>query len=120
MMPLTNRRILVVEDEYMLAQDMLLELQDAGAVVIGPEPSVARALMRINEETTIDAVVLDVNLGGEQAFPVADALVAKRIPFVLASGYDDDAMTSRYPDAVNCAKPFSFRTLMRSLEAVLP
>lgn len=118
-MALTNCRILVVEDEYLLAQDLLMELEDAGAIVIGPEASVGCALTRISEEARIDAVVLDLNLGGESAFPVADALIAKNIPFVFATGYEDKAVNSRYPDALNCPKPFSFRILKRSLEAVL-
>lgn len=118
-MPLTNCRILVVEDEYLLAQDLLLELEDAGAVVIGPEPSVSCALRRIAAEAVIDAVVLDVNLGGESAFPIADMLLTRKIPFVFATGYHDDIVTGRYPGAVNCAKPFSFHQLKRSLETVL-
>ncbi|MDQ1156008.1 DNA-binding response OmpR family regulator [Sphingomonas sp. SORGH_AS 950] len=119
-MPLTNRRILIVEDEYMLAQDLQLELEEAGAIVIGPEASVPSALSRIEQEDRIDAVILDVNLGGQFAFPVADALTARHIPFIFASGYEDDVVKSRYPDVVNCAKPFVARQLLHSLENVLP
>lgn len=118
-MPLTNRRILIVEDEYMLAHDLQLELEDAGAIVIGPEASVACALARIEKEDRIDAVVLDVNLGGQLAFPVADALSAQHIPFIFASGYEDDVVKSRYPNVVNCAKPFVSRQLLHSLEHIL-
>lgn len=118
-MALTHCRILVVEDEYMIARDLLMELEDAGAIGIGPEPSVAGALVRIRDEARIDAAVLDVNLCGESAFPVADALIARSVPFIFASGYEDDEMTRRYPGVVNCAKPFIFRSLKRSLEAVL-
>ncbi|MCT8003387.1 response regulator [Sphingomonas sanguinis] len=118
-MPLTNYRILVVEDEYMLAQGLRSELEDAGAVVIGPEPSVACALTCIAREDRIDAVVLDVNLGGEMAFPVADELSARQIPFLFASGYGDDVIKNRYPGVVNCAKPFVSRQLLRSLKSIL-
>ncbi|MDZ7281315.1 response regulator [Sphingomonas sanguinis] len=118
-MPLTNRRILIVEDEYMLARDLQLELEEAGAIVIGSEASVRSALSRIEQEERIDAVILDVNLGGQFAFPVADALNARQIPFIFASGYEDDVVKSRYPGVVNCAKPFVSRRLLHSLENVL-
>ena len=65
-MALTNRHILIVEDEYMLAQDFMMDLEDAGAIVVGPEPSLASALTRISEEGRIEAVVLDVNLDGDR------------------------------------------------------
>lgn len=118
-MSLTDRRILVVEDEYFLAQNLLAELEEAGAVVIGPEATVADALQRIGVEPWIDAAVLDVNLAGEEAFPIADLLLTRAIPFVFASGYDAGLITLRYPGVVNCTKPFVFRHIKRSLEAVL-
>ncbi len=118
-MTLTDRRILIIEDEFMLAQDIQWELEDAGAVVIGPKASVASALELLDHETDIDAVVLDVNLRGEEVFPVADALCARSIPFIFASGYADEVITARYPDAINCPKPFTSGSLLRSLEAAL-
>jgi DNA-binding NtrC family response regulator len=118
-LPLDDCRILVVEDEYMLACDLRQELEDAGAVVVGPEPSVARALSRISNEGRIDAAVLDVNLGGESAFPIADALAAEGIPFVFASGYGDDAVATRYPGTVNCSKPLNMAALLTSLEQAM-
>lgn len=117
-MPITNRRILIVEDEYLLAQDLQLELEHAGAVVVGPEASVAAALARIDEEAHIDAAILDVNLGGEWAFGVAETLRARQIPFVFASGYENDVMKGRFPEVRNCAKPFIVHDLMQSLEAI--
>lgn len=118
-MPLDDCRILVVEDEYMLARDLRRELEDAGAVVIGPEPSVERALSRIASEARIDAAVLDVNLAGEAAFPIADALIAKHTPFVFVTGYGEDATTKRYPGVVSCGKPLDVPTLLSALERVL-
>ena len=79
-------RILVVEDEALVA--MLVEdaLEDAGFGVIGPVRSVAQALETLESESP-DAAVLDLNLAGENSVAVADALVARRIPFVVATGY---------------------------------
>ncbi|EQB17794.1 response regulator [Novosphingobium lindaniclasticum] len=117
-MTLSHRRILVVEDEYMLAMDLRRDLEDAGAEVIGPEPSVARALSRIPSETKIDAAVLDVNLGDEEAFPVADELTARGIPFVFATGYGDDAVALRFPGVTTCSKPLDVQAMLRVLETL--
>lgn len=111
-MPLHHRHILVVEDEYMLAFALQADLEEAGAVVLGPEPSVSRALSRIDREARIDAALLDINLRGEMAFPVADALAARHIPFLFASGYDHRMIGDRYPGIDLCHKPFSKRVLL--------
>ncbi len=81
-----ERRILVVEDEALVA--MLVEdaLVDAGFAVLGPARSVAQALEMLRAETP-DAAVLDLNLGGENSLSVADALAARGIPFLVATGY---------------------------------
>lgn len=118
-MRLTDCKVLVVEDDFMLAQGIQWALEDAGAVVIGPVASVASALKRINEELMIDAAVLDVNLGGEISFPVADALSGRGIPFVFASGCEDDAATGRYPGVLRCIKPFTSGNLLKSLEVAI-
>lgn len=118
MVDVAGYHILVVEDEYMLAEDLRTELEDAGAVVIGPEPSVSRAAARVADEQRIDFAVLDVNLGGETVFPVADALQARRVPFVFATGYEEQILGDRYPGAVRCDKPVDFRDLLRALKRV--
>ncbi|WP_261404766.1 response regulator [Chenggangzhangella methanolivorans] len=84
---LKGLRILLVEDEAMIAmlvEDMLL---DGGAEVVGPAGGVKAALAVIAETDAIDGALLDVNLGGEQSFEVADALAARNIPFVFVTGY---------------------------------
>ena len=118
-MPIDGRHVLVVEDEYMLALDLRQELEDAGAIVIGPEPSVERALARVASAPRIDAAVLDVNLGDEKSFSVADELRARNIPFIFASGYGDDAVATRFPDVTNCSKPLSIPALLSELEKAM-
>ena len=117
-MALDDQRILVVEDEYMLAMDLKQDLEDASAVVIGPEPSVARAISRIASEPRIDAAVLDMNLDGEEVSAVADELLARGIPFIFASGYGDDAVATRFPGVATCSKPLNMRALLRALEGL--
>jgi len=85
-MAATERRILVVEDEALVA--MLVEdaLLDAGFVVIGPARTVSQALEMLKADPP-DAAVLDLNLGGENSLSVAEALTARGIPFLVATGY---------------------------------
>ena len=112
---LTDKRVLVVEDEYFLMEDLCRDLQDASAVVVGPAPSVQRALALIKAEPAIDAAILDVNLGGEMAFPVADALLRRECPFVFTTGYSDSILSLRYPDVPRVEKPTEFRHLAKAL-----
>ena len=116
---LKNRRILVVEDRYMLADDLRRCLEKAGAVVIGPAPTVEQALSLVAGEPELGAAVLDVNLGGEAVFPVADALIARNIPFVFATGYGEEALQGRYAEVPRCDKPVEIRSVARALAAAI-
>ena len=113
--PLRDRRILVVEDEYLIAMNLQDGLENVGSVVLGPVPSVEKAIKKIESEPHIDAAVLDVNLGGALAYPVADLLVARKIPFVFTSGYEDDVLRSRYAQIKNCPKPYLFHAMEEAL-----
>ena len=112
---LRDRRILVVEDEYLIAMNLQDGLENVGSVVLGPVPSVEKAIKKIESEPHIDAAVLDVNLGGELAYPVADLLVARNIPFVFTSGYEDNVLQNRYAQVKNCPKPYLFRAIEEAL-----
>ncbi|RDI53594.1 response regulator [Microvirga subterranea] len=112
---LRGRRILVVEDEYMMADDLQYDLEKAGAKVVGPVPSVADALRLLATEDAIDGAILDVNLRGEKAYPVADVLRDRGIPFVLATGYEQWALPGAYKDVPRCEKPVDLRHLARTL-----
>ena len=112
---LRDRRILVVEDEYLIAATLSDQLEDAGSIVLGPVPSVDKAIKIIDSESQIDAAVLDVNLGGVLAYAVADMLIAKKIPFVFTSGYEDNVLRSRYSQVKNCLRPYQFRAMEAAL-----
>lgn len=78
--------VLVVEDEMILAMELQAWLEDLGYRVMGPFPTVHRALAHLETEKP-DAALLDVNVGGERVTPVARVLRAAGVPFVLVTGY---------------------------------
>ncbi|PDT20973.1 response regulator [Rhizobium hidalgonense] len=100
----SGKRILIVEDEYFLADETRRKLEDLGAIVVGPTANVRHALDLINQEP-IDAAILDICLGDELVFAVADELEARDINFVFATGYDLSDIPVRYRGFALCEKP---------------
>ena len=113
-----GRRILVVEDEYLVAEDVRRWLQGQGAEVIGPASRVARAHSLIASER-IDAAVLDVHVAGELVFPAADALHERRIPFLFMSGFGRSIVPRRFSHVQLLEKPLSVETLLQALTGLL-
>jgi len=117
---LADRRILVVEDEYILARQLVRALTQEGAVVLGPVPDVARALAMVADGPgEIDVAILDVNLVGEKVYPVADALLDQGVPFLFASGYDADEGDPRFATIRHLVKPLMMKSLVAALIATL-
>jgi DNA-binding NtrC family response regulator len=117
---LSGRAILAVEDDYLVAADLACALEDAGALVVGPLPSVQEAIDLLESNaSTVDAAVIDINLGGERAYPLADALALRGIPFVFATGYDVSAIPPQYAAAPRCEKPLDKKRLLKLLETSL-
>ncbi len=116
---LRDCRILIVEDEYSLADELGTELGDAGAVVLGPVGDVEEALDLVRSEPTIDGGILDVNLGGEMIFPAADLLVERGVPFVFTTGYDESVIPTRFADIVRCEKPINIRRVTQVIGRVI-
>ncbi len=112
---LSGLAILVVEDDYHLAEELCLGLGEVGARVLGPASSVATALELLAAHPSPDGAVMDVNLNGEFSWPVVDALLACRVPVLLASGYDDAAIPARYTHLPRCEKPFTLSRLTARL-----
>lgn len=113
--PLDGRRVLIVEDEYLIAMEVKRWLQRAGAEVVGPVPSVERALALI-EDGALDAAVLDLNLGErETALPIADRLGARGVPHLFATGDVQVARGSGYEDRPRLDKPFREDELVRAV-----
>src|SRR5262245_13179074 len=94
--------ILVVEDEYLLADALRIELNAAEANVLGPVGTVKAALSLIRSGQRLDGAILDINLGGQMAFAVADLLIECSVPFVFTTGYDQSAIPERFATIVRC------------------
>jgi CheY-like chemotaxis protein len=111
-------RVLLVEDENLVA--MLLEdmLADLGHSVIGPVARLKKALEMARREE-IDLAILDVNINGEQAYPVAEALTARGIPFVFSTGYGEQGLPPQYRGHPTLQKPFQQQDLEELLAIVL-
>lgn len=110
---LQSRRILVVEDDYLIAGALTESLLEAGATVVGPAASVAEAIAVIDREARLDAAVLDINLGAEDVFPVAAVLQQRGVPFVFATGYDRWIIPDRYASVRKLDKPIDMRAVAR-------
>ncbi|HUL88777.1 MAG TPA: response regulator [Pseudolabrys sp.] len=107
-------RVLVVEDEYlirMLLEDMLEELGYAVAAAVGTI-SEAREIATNGE---FNAAILDVNLDGQEIYPIADILAKRRLPFVFVTGYGERSLPEPYRGRPALQKPFQAEQLKRTL-----
>jgi DNA-binding LytR/AlgR family response regulator len=100
-----------------VAQVVIDLLENAGAEVIGPIGSVNEALSLIADNNQrFDGAVLDVNLRGSKSYPIADALAARSIKFVFATGYGADALDAQYRRYPRCEKPFDQTALIAAFD----
>ncbi|MBB5712519.1 response regulator [Sphingomonas xinjiangensis] len=112
---LQGRTILVVEDEYLLVEDLCSELEDWKATIVGPAATVQEGLRLLRDTEQLDGAILDVNLRGEHVFPLADELMARGVPFVFTTGYDASAIPSRFNKVSRCEKPVQISQVVRSI-----
>jgi DNA-binding response OmpR family regulator len=112
---LTGRRVLIVEDDYFLADELRAEFQQAGAEVVGPVGRVREALDLVERDEPIHAAVLDISVAGEMVFDVADALRARNVPFVFTTGYDAETIPAAYATVRRYEKPIDPATIGKAL-----
>lgn len=103
----SGRRVLVVEDESLVA--MLLEtiLSDMGCEIVGPASNVQDGLRVASQATALDAALLDVNVAGQKVFPIAEALKARGVPFVFSTGYGESGLPEIWRGNPTIQKPFT-------------
>ena len=116
---LQGRRVLVIEDESLVA--MLLEtiLDDMGCSVIGPESNIDDGLRSAMGEASLDAALLDDNVAGREVFPVAEALRARGVPFVFSTGYGEAGLPDHWRGHPTIQKPFTEGAIRDALMKVM-
>ncbi len=112
-------RILLVEDEVLIALHIADALEDGGFTVIGPCQTVAQALRLLATPDCCDAVVLDANLRDESALPVATTLKSLAIPFIVTTGYDRSQLRGELAAAPLLSKPLRTDDLIEQLQRLL-
>jgi CheY-like chemotaxis protein len=115
---LANRSILVVEDEVIVAYDLVGIIEQAEGVVVGPAHCVKDGLSRL-DNGPIDVALLDVNLNGELVFGLADALEERHIPFVFLSGHSKDMTPARHRGHCLLNKPCNAPGVVRALSEAI-
>jgi len=115
---LSGVRVLIVEDEALLALEMQELLQSAGSTIIGTFSDLTRAGQAARRES-IDVAVLDTNLNGEMVYPLADDLLVRGIPFVFVTGYGTSNLPERFRSMPQVAKPFDPASLTNELQRMV-
>ncbi|HUU66252.1 MAG TPA: response regulator [Methyloceanibacter sp.] len=111
---MTAHPILVVEDEFLIALDIVAALEQGGIAVVGPASTVGEALTTI-ESGPLRGALLDAHLAGEPAGRIADALAARGIPFAFVSGYGRESLPPAHREAPLVRKPFTDQELLAAI-----
>ena len=115
---LTGQRILVVEDEYFVASDITQALEEAGAQVIGPCRTEDAAQAELKRASP-DAVLLDVRLGPQPSFALAEQVAGRALPFLFITGLAPDVIPAGYKNVPRLAKPVSPRKVVEAVAQLL-
>lgn len=115
-----GRRLLVIEDDYFWADEVRRALEEAGATVLGPVASIETAMALLQLEPELDAAILDLGLRGVQAYGVADWLLARRVPILIITGYEAEALPPAYAALPRLEKPASTAAVLTAVEALFP
>ncbi len=112
-------RILVVEDEALIALELNSGLSNLGWTVLGPAASLDEGMRMVDQTQDLIAAVLDVNLDGRSVYPLAQVLQDRNIPFVFCTGYDVVDLDGRFKDAPVMHKPVDISLLDRKLTGLI-
>ena len=117
--PLSGCHILIVEDEFLIADDIAAMLREAGADVIGLAASLPEGMRLAADTERIDAAVLNIDLNGETVFPLADELQARRVRMLFLTGYDESNIPDNYAAIPRCGKPTGPASVINELLQLL-
>ncbi|RZJ98040.1 MAG: response regulator [Novosphingobium sp.] len=116
---LLGKRVLIVEDEAMVALELQYAFEDEGAEIVGPAQTLARALATVSQDHEIDVALLDVDLAGENIYPVADLLRQRGVPFAFHTGHGSRSeIGALFPGATTFMKPALPEALIEHLAGI--
>jgi DNA-binding response OmpR family regulator len=113
-------RVMVVEDEFIIADEIAAILEDSGHEVIGPFGSIEQAAAGLSAADTPDCAILDANLRGKSSVPLAERLRELDVPFCLCTGYRSDDLRAIFGEVPVLQKPVNARALTAVIEAMRP
>lgn len=114
---LLGKRVLIVEDEALLAMELQFAFEDEGAEVVGPAMSLESAMAFAATAEEIDVAVLDVDIAGREVYPVAAVLQQRGIPFIFHTAHGSRMeLSAMFPGAATCTKPAMPDTLVIHLQ----
>lgn len=108
---LTGTVVLLVEDDYLVADALRAALEEEGMLVAGPYPSISSAARALDTEERVDVALLDVHLNNERVFPLADRLIAEGVPAIFVTGYESEAFPERFLGLPRLGKPVQYEEL---------
>jgi hypothetical protein len=112
----TGRRLLVLEDDYLIGEQLACEPLADGYSVSGPHTSVEDALVALRADHEITAAILDLNLNGRIAFDLAAELIERKIPYIFYTGYESAIVPEAFRDAERVTKPAPWPVIRKALE----
>ena len=115
---LKGQRILILEDNFIMALDLRQMVEALGGTVVGPAGRLAEGVA-LAKSDGISAAILDVNLDGETSFPLADELLAAHVPVIFATGYDSKVLPDRFVDVPRLSKPFDERSVEKAIRGII-
>ncbi len=110
-LPFAGLKILLVEDEYVIASDLKQILMALGADVLGPAGTIPAAEKLLAANPQPNAAILDINVRGALVYPFAENLITRGVPFAFVTGYSSDSVPSEYSAAPHCEKPVTARNV---------
>lgn len=117
---LAGRRILVVEDDFILAAALCAQIEDYGGVVVGPAPTLEKGCLLLQAEPLPDGCIFDIRLGEQMVYPLADSVMRSGVPLIFASNESRASIPETYAAIPLMAKPVSMTCLAKRLISLSP